>query len=353
MRSCPNLFHDTRGVTLVEYLIVLLLVPLAGLAAVQLVRSATHDKGVEVAQHIAALQGGARGEASQGPAPLPPTASPAVWGRSSPGQSPHDGQSAHDGQSPQLLLVAARAPASPSDPDDPADVPYDELPWEDADEPQPRERKWYDGPLDVGRAAWNFGKETAVDLGRRGGALLQATAENAVPLALSTAATAGGVALMVLGAGGEVGGFALDLTGIGAVAGVPIGIVSAGVIVVGATVASTGMLAMAETGGNISRDAQSNYESSRPASPNTSQWNKGNFGSPEDSIKWHFDKHGAEVGAKDAAEYVRKAEGFKQNLRGATKSRVRGSVEGVTRYKKNGRYIDLDRDGNIISFGAQ
>jgi len=65
---------------------------------------------------------------------------------------------------------------------------------------------------------------------------------------------------MVLGAGGEVGGFALDLTGIGAVAGVPIGVVSAGVIVVGATVASTGMLAMAETGGDISRDAQSHYQ---------------------------------------------------------------------------------------------
>jgi len=57
------------------------------------------------------------------------------------------------------------------------------------------------------------------------------------------------------------------------------------------------------------------------------------------------------VGAEDVAQYIRKAEGFAQNLRGATKSYVDGAVEGVIRYKKNGKYIDIAPDGTIISFG--
>lgn len=64
-------------------------------------------------------------------------------------------------------------------------------------------------------------------------------------------------------------------------------------------------------------------------------------------------QHGTEVGAKSIDEYLRKAEGFKQNLKGATKSRVAGHTESVWRYKKNGKYIDIAPDGTIISFGKQ
>jgi RHS repeat-associated protein len=56
------------------------------------------------------------------------------------------------------------------------------------------------------------------------------------------AAAVGGTALTLLGAGGEAGGFALDLTGAGAAIGVPVNIVSAGVIAEGATAAGLGIV---------------------------------------------------------------------------------------------------------------
>ncbi|AKG08472.1 hypothetical protein AAX05_09390 [Moraxella bovoculi] len=71
------------------------------------------------------------------------------------------------------------------------------------------------------------------------------------------------------------------------------------------------------------------------------------------SLQAHFNKHGAEVGAVNVEQYLRKAEAFKQNLRGATKSPVAGQTNGAVRYKKNGKYIDIAPDGSIISFGKQ
>lgn len=44
---------------------------------------------------------------------------------------------------------------------------------------------------------------------------------------------------------------------------------------------------------------------------------------------------------------------LKQNLRGAKKYPVKGEVEGVIRYVKNGKYIDLAPDGTIVSFGRR
>ena len=86
----------------------------------------------------------------------------------------------------------------------------------------------------------------------------------------------------------------------------------------------------------------------------TGKWNKGSFESAEDSLKRHFEKHGEEVGAKTPEEYLRKAEAFARIAKkGSTKSKVSGAVEGVIRYKKNGKYIDLAPDGSIISFGHQ
>ncbi|CAH1223271.1 hypothetical protein PAECIP111893_04943 [Paenibacillus plantiphilus] len=80
-------------------------------------------------------------------------------------------------------------------------------------------------------------------------------------------------------------------------------------------------------------------------------WNKGSFDTAGDLLINHFKKHGSQVGAEDLTQYIRKAEGFAQNLRGATKSNADGAVEGVIRYKKNGKYIDIAPDGTIISFG--
>lgn len=86
---------------------------------------------------------------------------------------------------------------------------------------------------------------------------------------------------------------------------------------------------------------------------NLSKWNKGSFNSTGDTAIAHFKKYGNEVGVVDVAQYIRKAESFAQNLRGVTKSRVDGAVEGVVRYKKNEKYIDIAPDGTIISFGKQ
>jgi RHS repeat-associated protein len=54
-------------------------------------------------------------------------------------------------------------------------------------------------------------------------------------------ATVQGAVEMLGGAGGEAGGLALDATGVGAIAGVPLNVVSAGVIVHGTAVAGVGL----------------------------------------------------------------------------------------------------------------
>ncbi|CDB61066.1 putative uncharacterized protein [Clostridium clostridioforme CAG:132] len=86
----------------------------------------------------------------------------------------------------------------------------------------------------------------------------------------------------------------------------------------------------------------------------TGNWNKGSFDSPEDSLDYHYGRHGDEVGATSRDQYLRKAEEFaKTAKKGSTKSRVDGAVEGTIRYKKNGKYIDIAPDGSIVSFGKQ
>ena len=83
-----------------------------------------------------------------------------------------------------------------------------------------------------------------------------------------------------------------------------------------------------------------------------SSWNKGSFNSVEESVARKYYKHADEVGVSSIEQYIRKAEGFKLNLKGAKKSYVDGAVDGVIRYKKNGKFIDLAPDGTIIFFGA-
>ncbi|MGI3429999.1 hemagglutinin repeat-containing protein [Providencia stuartii] len=82
-------------------------------------------------------------------------------------------------------------------------------------------------------------------------------------------------------------------------------------------------------------------------------WHKGSFNSPEDSLQKHYEKHGREIGANSVEEYKRKAEGFAENLKGARTAKIRGATDNVTRYYKNGKYLDKTADGKIISFGKQ
>lgn len=64
---------------------------------------------------------------------------------------------------------------------------------------------------------------------------------------LAAFSLAAGVAMIAAGASGEVGGVALDATGFGAVAGVPLNVASAGLIATGATTATVGGAALAES----------------------------------------------------------------------------------------------------------
>lgn len=82
-------------------------------------------------------------------------------------------------------------------------------------------------------------------------------------------------------------------------------------------------------------------------------WHKGSFDSAQGSAEYHFAKHGAEVGAEDVQQYLRKALGKSQSLRGAKSWFVDGAVDSAKRYVKSGKYIDLSPDGLIISFGRQ
>ncbi len=60
-----------------------------------------------------------------------------------------------------------------------------------------------------------------------------------------------------------------------------------------------------------------------------------------------------EVGAKTKEQYINKAVEFSKNLKGATTHKVDGYTEGVMRYIKSGKYIDIAPDGTIVSFGKR
>ncbi|OFE14938.1 hypothetical protein BA895_07210 [Humibacillus sp. DSM 29435] len=105
-------------------------------------------------------------------------------------------------------------------------------------QPAPRdESSWFGSTLAAAgtAGAWAY-NHTAVPLVNGAADVVQAAAEHPEDVAQ----LALGAGMMLLGAGGEVGGVALDATGVGAVAGVPIGVVAAGAIAGGATAAGAG-----------------------------------------------------------------------------------------------------------------
>jgi hypothetical protein len=77
-----------------------------------------------------------------------------------------------------------------------------------------------------------------------------------------TATMAAGAGLMLLGAGGDIGGGLLDLTGVGAVVGVPVNVVSTAAVVAGGgiVVAGAGDLMMHATSDDGVNPARTDYE---------------------------------------------------------------------------------------------
>lgn len=66
-------------------------------------------------------------------------------------------------------------------------------------------------------------------------------------------------------------------------------------------------------------------------------WGKGGFGTVSASLRYHFEEHGAEVGAKSMLQYLRKAYEFGRTVaKGATKYLLE---DGKVRYEKNGKYV--------------
>ena len=78
-------------------------------------------------------------------------------------------------------------------------------------------------------------------------------------------------------------------------------------------------------------------------------WAAGTFEKIGASIAYHFEKHGAEVGASSVWQYLRKAEGFAMNLKGASRTALEN---GATRYEKKGKYVILDQSKKILSYGS-
>ena len=84
-------------------------------------------------------------------------------------------------------------------------------------------------------------------------------------------------------------------------------------------------------------------------------WGKGSYNSPGQSLKDHYAKHGKEVGAKTEKQYADKAEAFAKNAKkGVHPTKVKGETPDVYRYRKNGNYVDIQKGTNkIISFGKK
>ena len=164
------------------------------------------------------------------------------------------------------------------------------------------------------------------------------------------ATTAAGIILALLGGGSEI------LTG-GVSTAVSVPAAASGIAIAGTGLAISGsaLTNMFDVRIQKSESSKGNGDGKNSQeNANSSEWNKGSFDSSQESLDYHFNKHGEEVGAKNTEQYLRKAEEFAKNAKkGSTKSRVRGEVEGVIRYKKNGKYIDIAPDGSIVLFGKQ
>lgn len=159
-----------------------------------------------------------------------------------------------------------------------------------ATEPAPQKRGFWDDAADVaadvGAALANAGGYAINGLASFGNAILNHPEGVAAIVAGAAAATAG--------AGGEVGGLALDATGVGAIAGVPINVASAGLIVAGVTTAAAGAgVLFSNAAGD---DAVHPASTSNPGSGANQYAPKDGFrgrtGFTQDEIEHHQGAHG-------------------------------------------------------------
>ena len=176
------------------------------------------------------------------------------------------------------------------------------------------------------------------------------TWKDSLKFGVGMATTAAGIILALLGGGSEI------LTG-GVSTAISVPAAASGIAIAGTGLAISGsaLANMFDVRIQKSESSKGNGDGKNSQeNANSSEWNKGSFDSSQESLDYHFNKHGEEVGAKNTEQYLRKAEEFAKNAKkGSTKSRVRGEVEGVIRYKKNGKYIDIAPDGSIVLFGKQ
>ena len=176
------------------------------------------------------------------------------------------------------------------------------------------------------------------------------TWKDSLKFGVGMATTAAGIILALLGGGSEI------LTG-GVSTAISVPAAASGIAIAGTGLAISGsaLAKMFDVRIQKSESSKGNGDGKNSQeNANSSEWNKGSFDSSQESLYYHFNKHGEEVGAKNTEQYLRKAEEFAKNAKkGSTKSRVRGEVEGVIRYKKNGKYIDIAPDGSIVLFGKQ
>ena len=77
-------------------------------------------------------------------------------------------------------------------------------------------------------------------------------------------------------------------------------------------------------------------------------WGKGSYNTAKEYVEDHFKRKGVDVNAENLLQYLRKAEGFSQNLKKAT---TKGLENGATRFTKSEKYIIKDIEGLIVSFG--
>lgn len=176
------------------------------------------------------------------------------------------------------------------------------------------------------------------------------TGKDSLKFGVGMATTAAGIILALLGGGSEI------LTG-GVSTAISVPAAASGIAIAGTGLAISGsaLAKMFDVRIQKSESSKGNGDGKNSQeNANSSEWNKGSFDSSQESLDYHFNKHGDGVGAKNTEQYLRKAEEFAKNAKkGSTKSRVRGEVEGVIRYKKNGKYIDIAPDGSIVLFGKQ
>jgi len=89
----------------------------------------------------------------------------------------------------------------------------------------------------------------------------------------------------------------------------------------------------------------------------TAKFGQGSFSTAQESINYHFAKHGANVGAKTASEYITKAKDFAQYIVENNIKSIRvveGATQGVMRYEANGFFIHMAMNAKeiiIVTFG--